>query len=91
MDRNQLDRKMDELQLGLLGEDPGFVKRWKGLERRSTLNVLAVFSLLTMSAVLLAAGLATQSVVAWPAGVMALVLSFGVDHGYRRSLARSCS
>jgi predicted membrane-bound spermidine synthase len=89
MDRDQLDRRIDEFELELLGDDPSLAKRWKALERGSTFNVIAVFLLLAMSAVLLAAGLATQSVVAWSAGLTAFVLSFGADHTYRRVLAKT--
>jgi hypothetical protein len=94
MTRKQLDRRLDELESRVLGGDSDFARRWKALERLSTLHVVAVSSLLAVSALLLSAGLmmlltagpTMQSVLAWSAGIMAFALSFVADHGLRRTL-----
>jgi hypothetical protein len=86
MNADQLQRKLDDLELALLREDPTFCRRWTASERSSALQALAVFSLLAAGAVLLATGLAIQSLPTWCAGAAALVVSFGVDCGYQRAL-----
>jgi hypothetical protein len=86
MNTDQLSRKLEEIEFALLRDDPTFRSRWKALQRRSALYALAVFSLLAAGAVLLTTGLAIQSAPTWWAGVAALVLSVGVDRGYRKAL-----
>ena len=86
MNNHQLARQFDELELALVQDDPSLSKRFRNLQQRSTRNDVAVFSLLTLSAVLLAAGLGSLSPFAWGAGVAAYVASFIVDNQHERTL-----
>jgi hypothetical protein len=86
MDNDQLVRKIDELERTLRRDDPSLSRRFEHLQRRDKWNALAVFSLLALGAVLLATALATLSVAAGCAGVVAYLGSFLVDHRYQRQL-----
>lgn len=86
MDNDQLVRKVDELERALRRDDPSLSKRFEHLQRSDKWNALAVFSLLALSAVLLTTALATLSVAAGCAGVVAYLGSFLVDHRHPRQL-----
>jgi hypothetical protein len=86
MTTDQLHRKLDEIELALLREDPSFCRRWSAWERSRAVHALTVLLLLVAGAALLATGLAVQSVPTWWAGAAALVLAFGVDRGYQSAL-----
>jgi Protein of unknown function (DUF3040) len=86
MDNDQLVRKIDELERALRRDDPSLSKRLNQLQRRDKWNDVAVFSLLTLSAVLLATALATLSPAAGGAGVVAYLASFLVDRRHQRQL-----
>lgn len=77
---------IDDIELGLLQDDPDFVRRMHRLQRAEVRNGVAVVVLLVASAALLTVGLATQSAVAWLAGGLAFLSAFGVDGRYRRKL-----
>jgi hypothetical protein len=86
MTTDQLNRKLDEIELALLREDPSFCRRWSAWQRSRAVHALAVLLLLVAGAALLTTGLAVQSAPTWWAGAAALVLAFGVDRGYQRAL-----
>jgi hypothetical protein len=86
MDNDQLVRKIDELERALRRDDPSLSKRLNQLQRRDKWNDVAVFSLLTLSAVLLATAVATRSPAAGGAGVVAYLASFLVDQRHQRQL-----
>lgn len=73
-----------EIELGLLRDDPDFSERYRRLERADVTHALAVFLLLSVSAVFLIVGLATQSGSMLFGGGFALVASFAVDDHYQR-------
>jgi hypothetical protein len=83
---DQLARQIDELERALEQEDPSLAKRFEKLQRTNTRNDIAVFSLLTISAVFLAIALATLSAVAGLGGVAAYLASFLVDTRHQRRL-----
>jgi hypothetical protein len=83
---DQLARQIDEIERALEQEDPSLAKRFERLQRTNTRNDIAVFSLLTISAVLLATALATLSAVAGLGGVAAYLASFLVDTRHQRRL-----
>jgi len=79
---------INDIELGLLQEDPDFVRRLRRLQRADVMNTLTVFVLLVMSVVLLTVGFATRSSFAWFAGGLAFLASFGVDGRFQRRLGR---
>jgi len=87
MDNDQLVRKIDELERALRRDGPELSKRLNQLQRRDKWNDVTVFSLLTLSAVLLATALATLSPAAGGAGVVSYLASFLVDQRHQRRLA----
>jgi hypothetical protein len=89
MNSNLLTRQLDEIESTLRREDPALARRFKKLQRADTRNDVAVFSLLTISAVLLGAFWATFSAAAGLGGVAAYLASFVVDSHHQRQLARS--
>jgi hypothetical protein len=86
MKNEQLDRQIDELERALRHEDPALSKRFDRLQRNSMRNDIVVFSLLAVSAVLLAVGFATLSPFAWAAGAAGYIGSFAVDSRHERGL-----
>jgi hypothetical protein len=86
MNGPEVEHEFDGIRLDLLRHDPDFGRRWRAVERGSTLNAIAVFALLAASAVLLATGFAIQSLAVWCAGALASLASFVVDLRYRRRL-----
>jgi hypothetical protein len=88
MNSDQLTRQFDQIESTLRREDRALARRFKKLQRADTRNDVAVFSLLTVSAVLLGAFWATLSVIAGLGGVAAYLASFLVDTHHRRQLAR---
>ena len=88
MNNDQLARQIDEIEQALLSDDPSLSKRFRKLQQDNTRNDVAVFSMLAISAVLLAAGLATLSPFAWGAGGAAYVASFLIDNRHERRLRR---
>jgi hypothetical protein len=87
MNNDQLARQIDELERALAHEDPSLAHRFKKLQHANTRNDVAVFSLLAISAVLLAIALTTLSAVAGLGGVTAYLASFLVDTRYQRRLS----
>lgn len=79
MDPEYVNRRIDEIEHHLRLEDPALVRRVGHRCRRHVAQTSAVFALLTVSAVLLAAALATVSPVAYCAGVAAFLAAFGAD------------
>jgi hypothetical protein len=88
---SRLAREIDELEQNLRREDPGLVKQFRELDRARTRNEVTVFSLLAVSAVLLAIALAVRSPVAGLGGVGAYLASFVVDRRHQRTLRRTSS
>jgi hypothetical protein len=87
MKNDQLAQQFDELEQALEQEDPSLARRFDKLQRTNTRNDVAVFSLLGISAVLLAIALATLSAVAGLGGVAAYLASFLVDTRHQRRLS----
>lgn len=79
MDSEHVNRQIDEIERHLRIDDPALVRRVEQRCRRDTARTIAVFALLGMSVVLLAAGLATISPVAYCAGVAAFLAAFVAD------------
>jgi hypothetical protein len=86
MNDDQLARQIDELERALERDDPSLAKRFDKLQRANTRNDVAVFSLLAISAVLLAVAFTTLSAVTGLGGVAAYLASFLVDTRYQRRL-----
>lgn len=79
MDSEYVNRRIDEIEHHLRLEDPALVRRVEHRCRREAAQAIAVFAFLAFSAVLLAAGLATVSPVAYCAGVAAFLAAFVAD------------
>jgi hypothetical protein len=88
MNDDHVARAIDDIERTLRHDDPAFLQRVRHLQRREAANVLSVFTLLTVGAVLLTVGLATLSWPIWSAGAVALVVSVLVDEHYKHSLGR---
>jgi hypothetical protein len=88
MNSDLLTRQFDDIESTLRREDPALARRFKKLQRADTRNDVAVFSLLTISAVLLGAFWATLSVAVGLGGVAAYLASFVVDTRHRQRLTR---
>ena len=86
--RGLLAEAIDNVELGLLRDEPAFVRRMHRLQRAATLNEVTVVVFLVASAVFLTLALATQSLSAWVAGGLAFVTTFAVDSRYQRRLGR---
>lgn len=91
MRSDQLDREIDEIELGLLHDHADLAKQFKQLDRAEKLHrhEIAVVVLLASSAVLLVAGLAVLSAFAWFTGAALYVAAFAV--GSRRDRIRQRS
>jgi hypothetical protein len=79
MNTEPIERQFDEIARGLRGDDREFVRRLVSLRRRATVRVGLVVALLFAALVLLGAGLALLSPIAWIAGVGAFVAASCVD------------
>ena len=82
------DEALRRIELGLERDDPDFVLRVRLLHRAYRMNVAAVFSLLTVSAVLFFVGLATQTWFTWVLGGVAFVGSFAIDDRFQRKFGQ---
>jgi hypothetical protein len=91
LSHSQLAREIDELERNLRREDPALVKQFRRLDGARRRNEVTVFSLLAVSAVLLAIALAVRSPVAGLGGVGAYLASFVVDRRHQRTLRRTSS
>jgi hypothetical protein len=89
MNEQQVDARLDELEQELMVDDPAFVHRMVRVERHDKVNVVIVFVLLAVGAVLLTAGIATALVIPWLAGVASLLTALLVDGHHRRTLRDS--
>lgn len=89
MNDDQVSREVEEIERGLVHDDPAFVQRLSAMRRADTVATVTVFLLLTSSAVLLAVGLGTLSWPAWAGGWLALVMSFVVDELHKRARRRN--
>jgi hypothetical protein len=88
-DDDQLARRINELEQSLQRDDPSLAKELRKLEQRDNRNAVAVFSLLVISAGLLATSFATTSttaLAAWVGAGTAYLASFLVDHRHQRKL-----
>jgi hypothetical protein len=79
MNTERVERQFDDITRGLRCDDGDFVRRLVRLRRRASVRVGLVVALLFAALVLLAAGLALLSPVAWVAGVGAFVAASCVD------------
>ena len=61
MNDDQVSRQVEEIERGLVHDDPAFVHRLGALQRAETGTTATVFVLLASSVVLLTIGLATLS------------------------------
>ena len=86
MNSDQLDRQIHEIERSLLRDDPSFARRLRRLDQPDRCHDTIVFSLLAVSALLLAVGMATLAPIAWLAGASAFISSFVVDARYERRL-----
>jgi urea transporter len=84
MNDDQVSRRVEEIERGLVHDDPAFVQRLSALQRAETGTIVTVFLLLAGSVVLLTIGLATLSLPAWVAGCLAFVMSVTVDEHHKR-------
>lgn len=85
----QVRDELEQLERTLEREDPLLAGRFRRLGRQQRRTDLAVFALLGLSVLLLAAALATNSAVAWLTGATAFLASFVVDTRHHRTLERS--
>ena len=86
MDDDQVTGVIDEMERALLAEDPAFVQRVRRVHRCEVVNVVAVFVLLTVGAVLLTVGFATAALLPWSLGLAALIGAVLVDDHHKRTL-----
>jgi hypothetical protein len=86
MKNDPLARQINQIERAMRQEDPSLAKRFEKLQRTNRRNDIAVFSLLTISAVLLATAFATLSAVAGLGGVAAYLASFLVDNRHQSKL-----
>ncbi len=77
-DAEQVDAAIAEFERRLSAEDPHLARRLRRIRCLYWIRICAVVTALTLSAILLAAGLATDSPSSWYAGVAALLGSFAV-------------
>ena len=84
-----LDRAIRAIELGLVEDDPNFVRDLRRRARGERINMTIVFALLVGAILMLASGLATYSWFALVAGGLAFVGAFAVDDRYRRRARRS--
>jgi hypothetical protein len=84
MNDEQIGRAIDELERGLVIDDPGFVQRIRNVRRLETAHVAAVFILLAAGVVLLTAGLASTAAVPWALGLASMLLAVVVDEVHKR-------
>lgn len=89
MHSERLDQQLIEIERELIRSDPELARRFGQLDDRATRRDRLVFSLLTVSVVLLAVGVSMPSVSAGSAGALAFVASFSVDNWYERRLTVS--
>lgn len=83
MDDDQVRSAINEIERGLIHDDPAFVGRLQALRRSEIATAIAVFALLASGAVLLTIGFATLSWMAWCAGLLAFAASFAVDEHHK--------
>lgn len=83
-----IDAAIRTIELGLLDDDPDFVRGWRRQARAERTTVTIVVTLLVATALLLVVGLATYSWFALVAGALAFVGASTVDAHYRRHLGR---
>lgn len=79
MDPRFVDQQLLEIERQLRIDDPAYLDRIDRHRRRATVQATTVVALLLSSAVLLAAGLATVSPVAYCAGTAALLAAFPLE------------
>src|SRR3546814_106488 len=77
-DAEQVDAAIAEFERRRSAEDPHLARRLRRIRCLYWIRICAVVTALTLSAILLAAGLATDSPSSWYAGVAALLGSFAV-------------
>ena len=73
MNTEQMDRQFDEIARRLRRDDADLVRRLARLQRRAAARIALVVTLLVAALVLIAAGLALLSPVAWLGGLGAFV------------------
>ena len=86
MNDKQVNGAISELERALAAEDPVFMHRIHRLQRGETINVIAVFVLLAVAAVLLTVGLALTALIPWLAGVASLCSAVLIDDHHNRTL-----
>jgi hypothetical protein len=86
-DDDRFSNAIDEIERGLLHDDPAFVARINALRRSEIGTAITVFVLLASGAVLMTVGFATLSWLAWAAGLLAFLTSFVVD-GHHKHVFR---
>lgn len=83
-----LDQSLHHIEVGLVHDDPEFVRRMRRLEGAENVHALTVFALLAASAILLVVGLATQTRWLW-GGHLALIAAFGIDYRHQHRLEQA--
>jgi hypothetical protein len=79
MNTEQIEREFDQIARRLRRDDAELVRRIARLRRRAAARVALVVTLLVAALVLLAAGLALLSPIAWLGGLAAFVAAPCVD------------
>lgn len=78
MDDHHVNNTIAEFEAWLATDDPSFVRRLRRIRCGHLARSAAVFAALTMSALLLAGGLAFASAIMWFAGAASLLTAFAV-------------
>jgi len=87
MNDRQVQAAIQDLESRLRQDDPEMVRRFHCTVRDELVATIGVMLFLTVGAVLLTAGIATASPVAWVMGLAALFASMAVDAHHRRKTA----
>lgn len=86
MDIDQLDRRINEIERGILRDHPTLDREFAKLDHVDRWHDATVFLLLAASAVFLMIGLSTMSTTAWVAGGISVATAFTVDARHEREL-----
>lgn len=88
MSDGQVNQVLDQMERALVVEDPAFVKRVNAMRRSESRTFVAVFVLLSLSAVLMTIGLATAALIPFSAGALALAGAVVTDYHHEHHLRR---
>ena len=89
MNEEEVVRAIEALEDTLEVDDPDLSRRLERLQRGDTVHTVVVFTLLAISAVLIATGLGAVSFTIWALGLGALGLSAVIHRTYQWRLGRT--